>query len=430
MKGIKIILGILLLIICSISVNAATSAWAGNVMKITILRTNPTPVEPGKYFDIYLQAENMFDDDLKDVQISFKNNYPFSLYQEEERVKDFGFIQDGQRITFSYRIRVADEAVEGDNELKFIVSSNRGDFETAGLKISLQNVYANLNVDKVIITPSRIAPGNVGNVEIVFKNGATSLLQDIEVRLDINSSTPFAPIGTSAEQKISYIEPGEAKSVSFDLMAEPDAINDLYRIPLKVKYHDKLGKNYTVDDFIGLIIGGNPEINAEVESTNIYTRTGAGDISIKFINKGLTDLKFLDVTLLDSKDYDIITNEKVYLGNVDSDDYETADYRIKLRKFWKSKINLLFSISYRDSTNKLYVDEMNVPFKIVSEKELGIAKSGYGFELFLIILIAAYFIGYRMWKKENKKNGLKLYTKVLLEKGKYYFSKIRKKFKK
>ena len=98
----RVILFIMLCVVCSVGVNAATSAWAGEVMKITLLRTDPTPVEPGKYFDIYLQGGNGTPyERVRDIIVFPKGNDVEHTY-----TKQFQYYSDSDVVTNGLSVKM------------------------------------------------------------------------------------------------------------------------------------------------------------------------------------------------------------------------------------------------------------------------------------------------------------------------------------
>ncbi|MCK4521464.1 MAG: hypothetical protein KAU20_02740, partial [Nanoarchaeota archaeon] len=130
-------------------------------------------------------------------------------------------------------------------------------------------------------------------------------------------------------------------------------------------------------------------------------------ISVKFVNKGSSDIKFVYATLQNSKEYEIVSPAGVYVGNIDSDDYETAEYTIYVKRTRKKSLALPLLIEYRDANNKLYTENMNINLKLYSAsqaKRYGLIKSNKAIGFFItVIIVAAGIFFYRKYKKKKAK---------------------------
>jgi LPXTG-motif cell wall-anchored protein len=110
--------------------------------------------------------------------------------------------------------------------------------------------------------------------------------------------------------------------------------------------------------------------------------------------------------LEDTAEFEVLSAQEIYVGNVDSDDYETAEFNIYLTNdgFKEEKvISLPLKVEYRDANNNLYTDEYDFKLKILNPKKLGIKKrSGTTtFVMFLVILGLVAFLYFRRRRKKK-----------------------------
>ena len=117
----------------------------------------------------------------------------------------------------------------------------------------------------------------------------------------------------------------------------------------------------------------------------------------------------MNIILKETEEFRIISSGEAYIGNIDSDDYETADFKIALNKVKGDEVDLPLSINYKDANNNDYDKDESVKLKIYSSSEakaLGL-KEGNGFTgiFIIIVIVGAGFFFYRRWKK--KKDGKK-----------------------
>jgi len=421
----KIIISLMCLLIMALAVNASYTSYSivdKPELVVTYMSQDPDPVEPGGYVELKFKVENEGTEAAEDVQVEILPEYPFSLDAGEGAVKSIGIIRGRQTgsdaFIVKFKLKVDKDAVAGDNTIDVRYNSDKtGWIKMEDNIVNVRSQFAILAIDDVKSDPEMIKPGEIAKVTITLENMADALLKDIKINLLLYKAThgtavvvyeekPFTPIGSSNEKTLSNLERGKKADIVFNLMADPDAEADVYKIPLTITYVDNTAKNYTIDDsLIGLVIGDTPELVTFIEESTIKSEKTSGDITIKFINKGTGDIKFLYATLSESDKYEITSPEQVYVGNIDSDDYETADYKIYLENSKNGDVKLPLRIEYRDANNNLYKKNLELPLKIISAKMSGEGNGGskvVGFIIIAVIVVAGIFF-YKRWKKKKKK---------------------------
>lgn len=374
-------------------------------LRIVETKYEPYPVEPGEYFVLWLSIQNK-GRDATDLTLKLEPEFPFSLDPNEKAERNFGKILSGQSLLVRYKIRVSHDAVEGDNPLKYMFKTrNAENWNEAALEVMVRTHDIVLAVESIETMPKKIRPGKTGAIIIAFKNMADSLIKNVKVRINLGG-IPLAPIGSTNEKMIKWVDSNEEFEVRFNVMAEPDAASDIYKIPLELEYSDEIGNAYSRNNTISVIIGDAPDLSVNLDSSTIIQSETKGDITVKFVNKGLIDIKFLNVNIKASDSYKVISAEEVYIGNIDSDDYETADFKLFVNKA-SGGIIVPLRLEYMDANNDEYTKlvELTLPLYDTKEaKKLGlIASRGSGGILVFLIIVGAGIVGYRKWKKKKEK---------------------------
>ncbi len=380
-------------------------------VQVTLVNQEPDPAEPGNYVDIRFKFENIGGGPANNIEVELIPEYPFSLDSGTSALKNIGSLHSRQMgddgAIVKYHVRVNNDAVDGVNELKMRYNVAGKAWLTETFDIDIQTHELILAIKDVVSEPKEIAPGQTAIISLLLQNIANSIIKDIRVTLDIKGK-PFAPVGSSNQKSILYLKPGEYINLSFNLIAEGDADADVYQMPVIFEYVDELGTKYSKNSTIGLIVGSAPELDVIIDSTTIYKAGMAGDVSIKFVNKGATDIKFLNVKLNNIENSITKSNEEVYVGNIDSDDYETAEFSLFVQSKAKEDIILPLSIEYKDANNKGYHKEVMLPLKLYSNKEskeLGLQKgnSSVGFIIIIVIVAVGLFIYIKKRRKKKSK---------------------------
>jgi len=257
------------------------------------------------------------------------------------------------------------------------------------------------------ISAPQLSPGESGILKVNLKNNAEYSINDVNSRLTLPSQLQF--IEDVNEVRIAEIKSGDTKEIEYRIIALPTATEGIYAASLIVNYITHFGVNafnvgeQNQDNYtLGIIIKSNPSIFVQLDSGDIYKGENIGDINFKFVNNGTSNIKFLTVNLVESNDYEIISDNKNYIGDLDSDDFQTATFKIKL-KAEKEMISLPIMISYRDSMNNYYSENLETNLKIRSASELGKSDGNYLLWIIIILAIIVCVVCYFYIKNMGKK---------------------------
>jgi hypothetical protein len=256
-------------------------------------------------------------------------------------------------------------------------------------------------IEEIKMGPEFIAPGESGTINIRIRNNANEELTDVRVELNLPDEIKF--LNSVSTKKIGKIYSNEVVDLTFEVISMPESDEGMYNATIVVDYLNHIGDERQDNDEFGiLVIKSEPKIFIKIDSTEIYEGSDMGEVSLTFVNNNLANLKFLTVELLESENYKILSANKEYVGDLDSDDFESVDFRLSVEN--KKVIPLKLKLSYMDALNNKYEEEMEVELNIMSASELGIKKNGSsGILLFIVILGIAGYYFYKRYKKKKKK---------------------------
>lgn len=378
---------------------------------VSLTKQEPDPVEPGKQVEISFKLDNN-GTIAQNVVFEILPEYPFSLLPDESSSKYIGTLgtyQEGkQSVIVKYKLRVAQDASDDNHEIKVRYKSDNLDswVTLEGLKIKVQTHDAILAVENFLTVPAVTAPGDKTKLRIELKNYATSLLKDIKISLNIDQSgetTPFAPVGSTNEKVISYIEPQADLPVEFELLVDSDALSKSYKIPLVIKYSDILNKNYSKTNLVTIVVGDTPDLGVTLERTDVYTSGSSGSVVLRLVNKGNPDIKFLNVKVLQNENVKVIGADEVYVGKLDSDDFSTAEFKLYVNG--RDSVEIPVELTYKDTNNNDYREKREVELKMYSSsdaKNFGVKKNNnFGWIVAVVLVIGAAYYYYR--KRKGRK---------------------------
>jgi len=416
MKKVWVLL-VLLVLIGSFA-GVATSSTVSNALttfariRITLVNQVPDPVQAGDIVTVRFKVENNGWENAEDMMIELLPEYPFSLVDGEPALQRIGSVHGKQLgdigVIVDYRLKVSENAVDGnhDLDLRYKLSS----LQTVWVKpdpfvIEVLPSHAILHIESVTTIPSQLHQGSEAKLRVELVNLASAFFRNIRVVLNLDG-LPIATLRGTNEEVVSFLDAGERTTLEFTVVAEPDAASSLYKLPVELTYNDRLGTIYTRNDTVCIIIGGVPELLAYVDTSDVYGSSQTGEVTVRFVNHGVTDIKFLRASVLESDTYAVLSQPEVYVGNVDSDDYETASFDLALERVKGSQVSVPLLLEYRDANNNLFEEQVDVVLRLYSSsqaKKLGLKEgSGFGGFLIMLLIVGGGLYGYRRWKKKKK----------------------------
>jgi len=411
MKAKSILILLILLTVVGVSAIElpVTIPSSGSSFLISGLRYEPYPVIPGEMFDLWVKVENKGTFSIANATCMLKPDYPFTLYQGE-LTKSYGKLNAGDAAVFQFNLKVDQNSVQGTNELQLWCSDDpaRGGWKIEKIPITIQTKYPTLNIKGIKTEPSMISPGEDSTLLISIENLADSAMTDVSVKLDL-SNVDIAPSNEVAEKKLRLIDASGIADIMFSIKALPNAKGGVYKVPFTLSYTDSAGTRYNQTGVIAINVGSKPELITQVDSTTIFKSNKIGEVTIKIINSGLTDLKLSSLEILPSDKFKILSNSIVYIGDIDSDDFGTATFRLQVKT--SSNFDLPLKLSFRDAVNTKYVENLNVNFNMFSAQELG-KKSNTGMIITILIIIAALLV---IFIKRLRHRVIELIKKIILK---------------
>jgi len=259
-----------------------------------------------------------------------------------------------------------------------------------------------LSIDS-IDTPDQIKPGETTEVSITLKTGENESVTNVIVALDL-MEVPFAPHDSSNEITIEEILEDDKETAEFDILALPNAQSGIYKIPFSIEYTLEGEENKTLpkQGIVTLTINSEPKISVE-RNDGLILKGRKNEIQLSIINKGLSDVKFLDIKIVEISGITILSQKSIYIGDLDSDDFDSAKFEVFIESSVEKNIKLPVKIIYRDITNKEYTENLFVNLRVYSKEEaikLGLLKKSN--TLTTIISIVVLIVGYISYRKIKK----------------------------
>ncbi|MFP4523171.1 MAG: COG1361 S-layer family protein [Candidatus Woesearchaeota archaeon] len=369
----------------------------------SVLRYEPLPAQPGQYVTVYVQIQNNGFDDAPDAAIRIEDQFPFSTRGTGSIQKDIGLLKGQQSKVFEFELAVDPLAPIGANQLLIDVTSDKvsNAWMTVRESLTINSNDASLSIVNVQTTPDELISGSSATIDLTLKNTADLNARNINIKLALNDANgkdlPFIP-DSVLQRQVFLLQPDQSTPVTFVLKTYPSAKPGYYKVPVTTTFYTDKGELITQDDTLGIVIKAQPELDVFVESSTLAKADAVGKVNLQFVNKGVNDLKFLEVNVLSGEGYELVSQPRRYIGDLDSDDYRSEEYNLKLTD---DNATLLVDVSYKDDNNILYETVMRVPVSCCKYDDT--KKNGPSGFLIFVVLVAISFIGYRFYKKRKQK---------------------------
>ena len=391
---------IFLFLVIFFAVPSLSSAQGSSTdLELNITQTEPVPLQAGEYADLWIRVTNTGSSDAEDAEVEIVEEFPFHLDDRKKKWK-FGEIDSGERYQFRAKLRVDENAVFGENDLKFRVSSgNQNTSYTETIPLEVRTDDRSLIISELDF-PERVEPGSSSEMNLTLENLANSRFRNIDVSLDV-SDIPVATRETN-RKRIRSLGPKSSENISYTLNIDSDAENQLHKLPVEINYQNQAGQEFTVTENTGINIGGYPSIDVDIDSSEVRT-SGRGTVTFRIINRGQGQARFAEINLEETDRYDIISQDSIYLGSMIADDYQTAEFDVYINE---GEGNVVFpvTVDYRSGEGD-QSREFEVENELYSSSQLdryGMSKNGSSWIIIPVVLVVLGGAVY-LWRRRRKK---------------------------
>lgn len=383
MKRLTTALTLLILLTGFISTATAQSSDEITVQKMT---AEPSPLKIGQYAEIRFKVTNNMDEDFENVTVRFEEEYPFTVDPDNEKRWGIASFEQGDSYEFRLQVRVDPNAVQRQEELKIRVDT--GDSTTnARLPVELKADDDGLVISDVEF-PADVGAGTARQMNITLENTANAYFRNIELGLNPGQQTPVVVSGTSTE-RVSSMAPDQTTTLSYTLNVDEAAENGVYSIPISLNYENEAGATITRSASTGIVIGGRPNIDVGLNNDGSVNAGSTGEINFRFVNRGEGTAKFVQVEVMDGDGYTIRSGSSVYLGDMSSDDYQTASTEIYANNTADS-VTVPVQVTYQENgQEQTFTEEVEVNVLTAEERSLYSPSSGSPVIPIVVVLILA-----------------------------------------
>lgn len=273
------------------------------------------------------------------------------------------------------------------------------------------NIVSAVSIKDVSSSPKEVAPGEIVDITLKIENIFNYDVTNLRVQFDLSGeNVPFAPHESSSEKFLDELSKNDDEKFEFELVVLPSTATGIYKIPVSIKYNYE-DSNGTAQDgekegLISIIVNSEPKLKVSLEDSVVLVKGRENILGLKIVNSGLADVKFLYVKAGDVSGLKFLGEKEQYIGDIDSDDFDSVDYKVVVNSDSSGSINLPVTLTFLDSTNKEFEETSNILLHTYSLKEaqgLGLVEKPKIILPIIVSLLIIGYIAYRVLKKRKLK---------------------------
>ncbi|OIO64128.1 hypothetical protein COY28_01545 [Candidatus Woesearchaeota archaeon CG_4_10_14_0_2_um_filter_57_5] len=380
---------LLALMLCATPALASYSQSAN--IKVSLLSQDPDPVQAGSIVEARFKVENFGTKQSGNVSLELLAGPPFELLSKA-RV-DIGSLiglQNGpDGAVVKYRLAVDAQAPEGNQEVRVRMILGGTAVEPDPFNITVKTPTPILSVESVTWSPETIAAGQKGALDLAVKS-RNAYIKNLRATLAL-AGTSLLPSGESAEQFIGDMPKGASALAHFPLIASTTATSGVESMLVWFMFEDRDGVAYTKNATLSAIIRNEPSYLVNIDDTEGLIEGKQGKLVISVSNTGAAEMRYAIMELLPNDAFDIISSPKLYLGNLASDDYETAEYTLHVKSTGDA-VPVMAKLAFKDEFDQEYSTTATLPLTLYTTQQaiaLGIITAPRNYLPVIIVLVVA-----------------------------------------
>jgi hypothetical protein len=316
---------VIILIILSIQITSAVQepGYIESVRYKQFAITNISPVEfyPSDIKTINITIQNIFDYSAFDVSMEIDRNKSEPIKFTHELQKYIASeVGPKQTITVQYQVYIGDSVPKGVYYIPITIlwsaakNGEQKQQDDFNIGITVAENPEVIKIDTVNITtiPEHFKAGDTFKLMVTLKNIGTTKLNQIRTSLSVGM--PFSSVGSSTEQYIPLLEPGQSAVVLFNLQADKQAVSSLYNFNLTLEYKDNTNVLQSQRSSFGINVEEVAEAyiqDVTLDPTTLNPGTD-GLLMVKIADAGTNEIENVRVTIFGGEK--ILTQSQNFIG--------------------------------------------------------------------------------------------------------------------
>lgn len=363
----------------------------------------PGEVAPAQYHQFVITGASSVDfypSDIKTINVTIQNIYNYSAYGvstviDPTKADPIKFTQQLQKyigneigpkrnFTIQYEVYIKDTVPKGTYYIPLSIlwstvadgTVKRQEDLYIGIQVAENPDVIKIDTVNISTIPEDIKPGDTFKLKVTLKNIGNSKLN--QIRAALNVQMPFSSVGSSTEQYISVLEPGQSAEALFNLQVDKSAISRLYNFNFTLEYKDYTNRLQSQQGSIGINIVESSEVyiqDVTLDPTTLNPES-EGLLMVQVANAGTNEVKNVRVTVFGGEK--ILTQTQNFIGIIrpGPSNSETTSFGVSVDpEIEIGEYGLNIQINYDDvngehrSRSNLYIVKVNEKSSIIPVSE-------------------------------------------------------------
>jgi hypothetical protein len=327
----------------------------------------PYPAHPGEEVTLVIKTTNSGDEPAKNIIWHLDAKEPFELKEAGKATQTLPELRCGETANTEYYLTVDPDARSGEYIIDLNITYS-GDFDrkylTTKSKMEI-TVRVQGSPDLVLLDANvpEAATKSEFDAKFSIKNVGTGPAKNVKV--SFANQTSILP--KTSIRYIDTIAPGETAVFESGFFVDTTTLSQ-HPLQITIRYEDEVHEAQPVQSYSVLVpvVSGNT-LFIYLDSQDKLTAGTVGEITIGVANRGLARAKHVSLTISDGTQFKLIDTDTRYIGDIESDDYDTVDFMILPQQGCRS---VTVKVNYADDYGKAYSMTVDVPIKVYSPDEM------------------------------------------------------------
>ncbi len=330
-------------------------------LSASISQQIPYPAEPGKEVTLLIKTTNHGDEPAENIIWYLNVQEPFELKETEKATQTLPELRCGETANTEYYLTVDHDARSGEYTLDLNITYS-GEFDrrtrTTKSKVEL-TIRVMGHPDLVLLDADipKVDPKSEFTANFSIKNVGTGPAKNVKVYF--KNQTSILP-----KMSIYYIDtiaPGEAVSIESGFFVDTTTPSQ-HPLPIAIHYENETYKMQPVQEYSVLVpVSSGNALFIYLDSQDKLVEDAVGEVTIGIANRGLARSKHVVLTIAEGDRFELIDTDTRYIGDIESDDYDTVDFKILPRS---DCVNITVDVSYADDYGNTYDMTAELPIKV------------------------------------------------------------------